>query len=211
MSECPLVTTDQIATYYSHRGSPTKRASETLTELEDKKLVEGKRRAIGESKIWRLTKRGRDALGCKQKPVSFTSGKLGHYLALTDVYQSLSRMGTLSRWMLELREPFEIGNRAYTYCPDAFFVFQNEQGKKAFLLEVQTSPITSTRWGEKWAIASSFFESPVYKTASFQYVPNKIIRPRIVVISNQQPDTVQGGSKLTLIKAPSIEKAALFS
>lgn len=203
-------TTDHIAKYYDHRGSPGKRASAEMKVWESWKLIEGKRRAIGESKVWRLTKKGREMFHVKHRPIPFTSAKLNHYLSITSVWQDLTSMGALKHWSIELREPFMMGSRKAVYSPDAFFVIQTSKGTRAYLLEVQDSPITSLRWGEKWSIASSFFESPEYKTSSLQIIPGKILSPpRIIALSSQQPDTIQSGSRLPLIISKEIKSAPI--
>lgn len=206
MTSNPIVSTEHVARYFTHRGSPHKRASEALLKLEQQKIIEGRRRAMGEAKIWRLTKKGREEHNITRQPVSFTSNKVGHYLAIASVYQDLKRIGELKRWAVELRETFG----TQKYCPDIFTVVVRGGVAKAFLIEVQESPLTSTRWGEKWAVASAFFDSEELKTASFQVVPGKIIRPQIVALSSQQPETVQGASRLPIIIAKDIKSVALF-
>ena len=159
-----------------------------------------------EAKVWRLTKRGREENGDTRSPVAFSSNKVGHYLAIASVYQDLKRIGELKRWNVELREKFG----TQKYCPDIFAVVVRGGAAKAFLIEVQESPLTSTRWGEKWAVASAFFNSEEFKTASFQVVAGKIIQPQIVALSSQQPETVQSSTRLPLIIAKDIKSAGLF-
>lgn len=208
MSDCPVVSTEHIATLFQN-AQPGKRASEALLELEEEKLIEGKRRGMGQAKVWRLSKKGREVTGITRPPVPLTSNKVEHYLAIADTYLELQKLGMVKRWRVELREEFSIGNRKKLYCPDAFFILQVGGKAVPVLLEVQRSPLTSTRWGEKWAVASAFMDSPDYPKASFQFIENKIIKPRIVVVSTQQPETVQGGSRLPLIIVKDIKKAPL--
>lgn len=206
MTYNPVISTDNVTRYFADRGSPSKRASEYLHQLESQKLVEGKRRAIGEPKVWRLSKKGREQQNVNRFPVALTSNKVNHYITIANVYQDLKRMGELKIWRVELREKF--GKDVYS--PDAFFVLQTAKGTKAFLLEVQESPLTTKRWGEKWAVASRFFESDDFKTASFQVIKDKVIRPNVIVISSQQPETVQGESRFNFILCNDIKKATLF-
>lgn len=206
MTYNPVISTNHVARYFSDRGSPQKRASEYLHELQTQKLVESRRRAIGESKVWRLSKKGRKQQGINIHPVALNSNKVNHYLAIASVYQELKRLGEVSEWRVELREKFGKD----VYAPDAFFVLKTQKGTKAFLLEVQSSPMTTKRWGEKWAIASRFFDENHYRSASFQFMEGKSFRPHVVVVSSQQPETVQGESKFKFILCDDIKKATLF-
>lgn len=208
LSKCPVISTDHAARYFTN-SSPGKRASEALTELSTLKLIEGKRRAIGESKVWRLSKKGREQYGVTRQPVALNSPKVNHYLAIATLYQDIQEIGKVYHWTVELREPFQIGSKKLTYCPDAYCWLKTPKGTHAYFIEVQQSPITSNRWGEKWAMATSFMESDAFPVASFQTVEGRVIRPRILVISKQQPETIQGGSRLPLIITPDIKKAPL--
>lgn len=202
---CPIVSTNQIAKYFNVKY-PDKRASEALLELEQEKVIEGKRRGMNESKVWRLSKKGRESMGIVKNPIPFSSNKINHYLGLVDVWQELNRIGTLKHWQVELREKFNAGSKPKLYAPDAFFIIQLQHGTFAYLLELQQSPLTTLRWGEKWAVTSAFMESAEFKTATFQIIPGKIIKPRLLVLSSQQHDTIQGGSKLQLLIGKNIRE-----
>lgn len=211
LSRLPVVSTDHIARYFADRGSPAKRASEYLCYLESQRLLESQRRAIGQPKVWRLSKKGREQQNIDRRPVSLTSNKIPHYLALADAYQALRRRTDIKllHWAVELREPFKLGSRSLTYCPDAFFTVERDGKRWAYLLEVQQSPLTSNRWAEKWAMATAFFDSDAVTSASFQVAKGHVLRPAIVVLTPQQPETVQGGSKLPIIITKTIAGAPL--
>lgn len=176
-------------------GSPAKRASEHLRMLEDEKLIEGKSRAIGLPKVWRLTKRGRDRMGVTARPVSFTSGKIEHWLSIMDDFMVLTKIGAVTKWAVEPRYPFKSGGKSYIYSPDAYFWIKIDGKNRAYFLEHQDSPLTSKRWAEKWGIFRKFNESPDFNTAAFQILKDKPFHPRVIVISTQQLDTIKSGAE----------------
>lgn len=211
---CPVVSTDQIARYFTN-AQPDRRASDCLCQLAGEKIIEGHNRGLaGKTKVWRLTKKGRELLGVVRPPVPLTSNKVDHYLSIGDVWQHLNTVGQLKRWRVELREPFA---GKMKYCADAFACITTEKGTQLLMIESQLSSLTSNRWAEKWAVASAFFDSPAYSTASFQDFKNGkgekiVIKPtqiKILVISTQQPETIQGGSRLPLIVCRDIKNAPL--
>lgn len=170
--------------------------------MEKEKLIEGKRREIGKSKVWRLSKEGRELTGAAKVPLPFSSPKVEHVLAIGDVYQALVSTGRLLAFHYEPKDEFNAGRRL-VYSPDAFYALR---GGGAALLEVQRSPMSSTRWAAKWAIASAYFEGGHYKGASWQ--PGKLpIIPRIVVLSSQEEETIKAGSMLNITIARTIEEA----
>lgn len=194
LTKVPVIDTTQAARLTcKDNDSPNKRASELLLQLENQKMIEGRRREIGKTKVWRLTKKGRDQFKITRPPVPLSSGKIDHVLAIGDAYLDLIETGKLlpHRWLYELREP--MGKRKY--CADAFFVHDG----KPYLLEVQRSPISSKRWAEKWAIASEFFDNDHLTKASFQFWKPRIVKPRIMVLSAQEPDTIRAGTRLDLL------------
>jgi len=213
-ANCPVVATNQIAKYFTN-AQPDKRASECLRDLEDEKLIEGYHRGIaGQCKVWRLSKRGRDLAGLQRSPVPLNSNKIDHYLSLTDIWQQLTTAGKLIRWRVELREPF--GDKK-KYCADAFAAYRSSSGTALYMIESQLSPLTTKRWSEKWALASAFMDSDAFKTASFQDLKTSkgeaiTIKPqqiKILVLSNQQPDTIGAGTRLPLIIARDIKTAPI--
>lgn len=186
-----LLDTVQVANVlYADHGSPAKRASAALHELENLRLVEGRRREIGKAKVWRLSNKGRKLMGIEQKPPALAGLKVDHHLAIADCYLKLSRAGTLKYWTHECREQF--GKKVY--APDAFFVWEG----KPFLLEVQRSPLSSARWGEKWAMAAEYFDGGHYRKSSWQFWKPKIIRPNLLCLSDQNPSIILAGTALQI-------------
>lgn len=150
------------------------------------KLIEGKSREMGKSKVWRLTKKGRELTACHRQPVPFQTMKINHILAVGQIFMTLYTSGRLQYWQYEPSHA--------DYYPDAFYLL----GGKAFLLEVQRSPISSARWAKKWAQAARYFDSGTYVTAPWQVVRGATLTPRIVVVTSQMADTVAAGCELPI-------------
>lgn len=148
---------------------------------------------MGLSKVWRLTKKGREARGVTYLPPSFKGHKRDHFLAIGDSYLQLEKVGKVRRFFLEPREEFRGGTKVYKYAPDAYVFLEVEGRIKPLILEVQSSPLTSKRWAEKWTIASQFFDTGAFKKAGFQIMKDKEVRPQIVAITTQQTETVRTG------------------
>jgi hypothetical protein len=183
--------THQIASFFRFDRSPQKRASQILVELSRENLVEGRSRAIGETKVWRLTKKGREIKGVTRRPVPL-SKRLDHWLAIGDVYCTLKQSGGLRYFIPELREPIP-GTRK-VYCGDAFV----EWREKRFLLEVQMSPLSTDRWKEKWMVLTEWARRGGLRQASFQRFYKETITPAIVVVTQQSKEVVSGGMDLPL-------------
>lgn len=192
LSRARMLDTDQIGTIaFSENGSPAKRASECCRELVELKLIEGRRREIGKTKVWRLSKRGRDFCGVTYAPPHLNGLKVAHNLEVAEILIQLSRWGRVGKWVTEPRHKF--GKKMHS--PDAFFVY----GGKAYLLEVQRSAISTARWGEKWAISSEYFEGGFYKDAPWQFWEGKTIRPMILVVTDTSEEKVRAGSRLQMM------------
>lgn len=181
----PIIDSPMVERFWIGVGSPNKRASETLLHLEKLKLIEGQRRSIGFTKLWRLTKKGREQVNAIYHPKPFNSPQIEHILGLGKILLDLHEMGIVGDFRPELREPFTVHGKPYYFCADAYFVFN----QRAYLLEYQRSPLTSEQWKAKWKIYDLFFQE-AFKRASWN-TPTRIIKPKIVVISTQQPSTIQ--------------------
>lgn len=201
LSTVRIGTTKQISRFFTN-AQPEKRASETLLDLQGEKLVEGKCIQIGLPKVWRLTKKGRDFMGCSFAPVPFNSPKIPHYIEIGNVYLDCLHLGELLHFTPECREPFILYGQEKEYCPDIFMIWKG----RAYCIEVQLTPISSTRWGEKWKVAETFFGEGHFKRASWQKSPTKIIKPRLVVLTKQRPETVTRLSSLPVIVTDHIAK-----
>jgi hypothetical protein len=192
-----VATTPQLEMFFRQHGSPKSRCSELLKELEEEKWVEGQQnRMMGHAKAWRLGRVGKAFYNVKRSPISFRSRRLQHQLKITDVFLSLWLTQNLRTFTCELREEFEYKNKEENgeitiakYCPDAFFVYDNTP----YFLEVQRSPLSSRRWQKKWDVAEAYFSSGERKIG--QYL---IQKPRILVISTQNPAIVKGDGNLPL-------------
>lgn len=190
----PVISTDQAVRYFRDYKHPSKRVSDMFRQLEEEKLVEGRRRSMGETKVWRLSKKGREELGVNRKPLPLNATVLTHALAIGNVYLELKRTGGLLHFETELREEYTVGGKVKKYCPDAFFIYK----KKPYLLEVQLTPLSSDRWAKKWETANEFFSGPHLK-ASWQKYSKNPFRPEMVVLTKQNTEIVKAGSRIPLI------------
>jgi hypothetical protein len=127
-------------------------------------------------------------------PLPFKCPKVEHVLGIGDIFQELLETGKVRYFKYEPRDDFHSG-RSMVYAPDAFLVFDN----KPYLLEYQKTPLSSNRWAQKWAVADAFFSGDAYKSASWQNKGAVKFKPRILVISSQEPETVTAGSSLPLL------------
>jgi len=185
LSAVPIVSTSQVGLFFLEHGSPNKRASELLKELEKDKWIEGRSREMGKSKIWRLTKLGREQFEIKKRPVPLTYRNIEHVLEIGNLYLDLLGTGKLQKFECELRR---VSNEV-KYCPDAFF----QAGEKRFYVEVQRSLLSKTNWNEKWKVAKKYFKDK-------HDVP-------IIALTNQKEETVRFGSDgLSLIVTDDIKK-----
>lgn len=193
--EMPFLSTEQAARFFPHLKWPQKEASKYLKELESQKLVEGYNRRVGESKIWRITLKAKKLYEVDKRAVPFTVRNLAHYLGLMDCYLDLRDMGGI--WIEgELREEFiNRFGQGRKYCPDAFFLYQNQP----YFLEYQRSYLSRQNWGEKWKIANEFFGEGHESTCSIsKYLQEKKEIP-IVVMTNQKEEIAQTGARVPLI------------
>lgn len=142
----------------------------------------------------------------RKRPLPLNSLKIEHSLAIADVWLTLVKTGNLQYFKYEPIDPFTTAGRQKVYAPDSFFIYKN----KAYVLEVQLSPLSTIRWGEKWAIATAFFDEGHYKKATWQVVKGHLIRPEILVISQQSDDVIQGGSRLNISIYRDIKDLALI-
>lgn len=174
-----LFTLDQVARHplLASRTQPVKRASEVLrTVADDFEHTPG---PFGHPHRYRLTNAAKRRLGVKFRNVPAESQKVGHWLALGDVYTILRLNGGVQAWETE---PENSANF------DIFLAY----GGKAFLLEVQRYPINSRMWAEKWRTRMEYLDSlEKLKTAPWQPM-NRIVRPKPVLVNltNQMDETV---------------------
>jgi hypothetical protein len=145
--------------------------------------------------VWRLTKKARDMLSVKRRPVPFTV-QLDHWLALADAYTTLKLAGGLRYFIPELRE--KILGTDKVYCGDAYVHFRDMQ----FLLEVQCTPKSKEDWREKWQRLIEWDRKGGVEKASFQRFYPEPVNPSVVVVTSQSYDTVSGGLivPITIVK-----------
>lgn len=163
MQTMPVVSTEQIATFFNTYLNPQKEASRFLKTLSDDDLIEGRRRK-GKSKVWRLSRKGRNIYEAKKKPVPLKSNKLDHWLAIGDAFLSLYQNYNLQYFEPEYRKDFaDEEDNILRFCPDAYFVINNQ----LYFLEVQRTKIPPSYWKYKWDYASRFLKSRFYNKETF--------------------------------------------
>jgi hypothetical protein len=111
------------------------------------------------------------------------------------MFQCLLASGRLAYFRYEPKDEFHAG-RKMVYAPDAFFILKDPYA--AYLLELQRSNLSTNRWAQKWAIASAFFDGDYYQKASWQVIPKRVLRPKILAITGQSPEVVTAGSSLNM-------------
>lgn len=120
----PISSGQQLESLFSEYKQPEKRLSSCLRELEQEGLIEGKLQPIGESKIWRLSKNGRDVMDVSKHPVPLNNRNIAHYLALSSVYYHLAPAIQLDYFEVEPRFPYwEESGESKLYCPDILLVW----------------------------------------------------------------------------------------
>ncbi len=178
-----IANTEQVGRlFFADRGSPSKRASEALSELAKEKLVEGEIIKLGEPKLWRLTKKAKDSKGIEKKAVPFHTAKINHWLAITDLYIEISKVEKPLIFIPEYREVIE---NKKIFSPDVWMVWR----KKPYFVEVQRTPIRSKAWQEKWRIYEHVY-SRLSERAFQPKPPAKPVKPKILVVTKQQKETI---------------------
>lgn len=166
-----------------------------MISLQEDKLVEGQRRSIGHSKLWRLSKQGRELMNVTRKLTAFQTLKIDHILGIGHILFDLMQMGEVIDFTYEPVELFVSMNKDKKFCADAFFAFNN----KAYLLEYQLSPLSSLRWAEKWETYNRYLGSTAFHKAFWnKHAKGQFILPMTVVVSNQQPETIRTGCKFPI-------------
>jgi hypothetical protein len=180
---CRIFSTDHVARWFPNHSRPNQKALEYIKPLVKDKILESNDHQGFESKLFRLSKKGREQFGANYHPVPFGNSKVPHWLLITHTYLD----------MLEIERPMiflpEQRLNETRFNPDIFAVWLG----RAFWIEVQKSPLTSKRWAMKWDRYNEYIQSGAYKTENWQ-PKTHVVRPRIVAISKQMPETIITGS-----------------
>lgn len=172
-------------------GSPWKRASKALLELEEAGLIEGMpNRPLQSPKLWRLSNVGRKLLGVDYDPPRFSSARIWHMARISDVYLDICDIdGKPRTFDVELREKeFTFKGERTRYTPDAFFGFRG----RPYLLELQTekSPLSAKRWGLKLEKAHHFLTHHLADATWQKYGSGRLILPQVLIITEQSVEKV---------------------
>ncbi|PGK51324.1 hypothetical protein CN918_26400 [Priestia megaterium] len=194
LASLPIVSAGQLEFYFREYKQPNRRVSEVLNELQCEGLVEGKSREVGESKIWRLSKKGRQLMEVDRHPMMMTLQNVNHMLKIGDIFFTLEQSDNLQCFYPEPRLPFVNDKDVErTYCPDAFFVFDQQP----YFLEVQLSPMAKAGWSYKWEVAEQYAQTDAIWTSPFSSWLTQSFPP-ILVLSSQKDTTIRQSNSLTL-------------
>lgn len=197
MTVLPIIETNQAASLLTgERESPQKRVSELLMELEkEERLVESRHREKYKTKLYRLTKIGREQMGVpkKRRVVPWNHRNLDHFLTLGNLMIFLKQNGKLHEFEVEPQYPYtDAKGKEKVYPPDVFYIFN----KKPYLLECQLSPMSSRKWANKHRIRNEYFAGGHYLRAPFQQRYKKPVTPPLVIWSRRQMEhTITSGSE----------------
>ncbi|MCY0892340.1 MAG: replication-relaxation family protein [Acidibacillus sp.] len=197
LSTVRIANTEQVGRlFYADRGSPSKRASEALSELAKEKLVEGEIVKLGTPKLWRLTKKAKDSMGIGQKGIPFNTAKTAHWLAIADLYIRLRKIERPLFFIPEYREVIE---NKRIFSPDAWLVWR----KRPFFVEVQLTVMPSMRWKDKWKSYELFYLR-LDKRAFQPKPPARPVKPQILVVSRQRDSTIGSPRGIEIIRLESL-------
>lgn len=179
----PILTSKQFQKYFfPEYAFPEKRVSALLKSLEKDGFIQGRTRQK-KSKIWRLTKKGRDLLQYELPLIPLTSRKSEHIIGLGNIYLDIHEHEKMESFHFEPSYPFVDKEENFgKYCPDALISWNGQ----LFCIEYQRTAISDKRWAEKWKVGLRYFESS-YNT--FQPIP------KILVVCDQPNHVIQTGSK----------------
>jgi hypothetical protein len=187
-----IFTLSQVARHPLLReySQPQKRASEVLRSVaNDFERMPG---PYGEPHRFRLTPGAKRRLGVEYRNIAGDSSKVGHWLAIGDVWAALRLNGGVSAWMVE---PAESGGF------DIFFAY----GGRAFVAEVQRTPIRSNVWRAKWKRRMGWLENAEALAKAPWQPAGRIVRPKPVLVdlTGQTASTV--GVPLGVLMCKSVD------
>ncbi|WP_404351631.1 replication-relaxation family protein [Sutcliffiella horikoshii] len=104
------------------------------------------------------------------------SAKIGHFLAILDVYKQIMRSGGCGMFLVEPKY-----GRKGTAEPDIFCIFR----KKPMFIEVQRTVYTEKKMAEKLARYEALYNSGIIAQEPWQPA-NKTVTPHVLIISEQR-------------------------
>lgn len=125
------------------------------------------------------------------------SAKIGHFLAIVEVYKEMNRLGTLETFLVEPK----FGPKG-TAEPDIFCIFRNENNRRAFFfIEVQKSIYSEKQMKDKMDRYLDLFDSKVIENEVWQ-PENKKIFPHVLILSEQHY-AIEGSYPFRIMQAQS--------
>jgi hypothetical protein len=187
-THCRIFSTDHVARWLNGYSRPNKKALTFIQPLVNQKILETKEKVQGkprgfEPHIFRLTKIGREQRGVTYHPVPLSNNrKIYHWLMFGHLYMDM--------WEIEKPKLFLLEQRLNDgkFSPDIFAIWKG----RALWIEVQKSPLTSKQWAKKWDRYNDYIRSGLYRSEPWNREGN--VKPRIVAISKQMPETILSGN-----------------
>lgn len=181
-----IFTTAQFARHpeLSWRARPQKAASEFLARHKGT-LLESVPGRHAEPFLWRLTTKAKRTANLHYRDVSAYSLKRDHWLALGDLWLTLTFAGL--RPTVYESEPKDGGGfDVYTVVSD-----------NAYMIEVQRSPLTTGQWKQKWARRLAWYKEEGYKRIGG--CTSAPPRPVLIALVKQDISTLQAPRGLLVV------------
>jgi hypothetical protein len=120
------------------------------------------------------------------------SAKIGHFLAIVEVYKEMSRLGELETFLVEPKY-----SSKGTAEPDVFCIYR----KTPFFVEVQKTIYSEKQMKDKMDRYLDLFNSKVIENESWQ-PENKKVFPSILILSDQRY-AIDSSYPFRIMQAPS--------
>lgn len=177
------------------RTQPEKRASAMLRPYREQFEILVAQR--GGMFFWRLSPKAKKELGLDFKSVSPCSSRIEHWLSVGDLWQAL----------------FHTGGKPHVFLAEpkhsaGFDVYVEWQGR-AYLVEIQRTPLTTKAWTEKWDQRLDWYNARAFEQAP--WYRGVVPRP-VLILKTEQEDSTVGLPKgaLAFKSADTFAKTVVF-
>ena len=123
------------------------------------------------------------------------SAKIGHFLAILEVYKEMKQLGELETFLVEPK----YGNKG-TAEPDVFCIIR----KTPFFLEVQKSIYSEKQMKDKMDRYLDLFNSRIIENEPWQPIDKKVF-PQFLILSDQRY-AIDGSYPFRILQAPSFSQ-----
>jgi hypothetical protein len=179
---------DSIAElHFGHLKRPVNSANSVLKRL------------VNEGHIRRSTKFGVPYLYLsKETSLKENSAKIGHFLAIVQVYRDILKNGSVLSFLVEPK----YGKKGAVE-PDAFCLFESEYGKTPFFIEVQKTIYSEKTMQEKLKRYVTLYESGIIRNEPWQ-TENPVF-PHVLILSDTRY-ALDGDYPFRVFQAPSFSQ-----